>query len=142
MKKIIFIVMVFLYSFNVSAGDIYISKRDIDTDQYVSDCDFLLYDQYGNVVDRWVQDNTTHVSNVPLGFYRLIERPYIDNVFVDSMSKSYDFNLDSDDIFELTIYNAKMETPRNLHYKRGYVIPVLLIISGVVLIFNRKFHYI
>lgn len=142
MKKIIFIVMVFLYSFNVSAGDIYISKRDIDTDQYVSDCDFLLYDQYGNVVDRWVQDNTTHVSNVPLGFYRLIERPYIDNVFVDSMSKSYDFNLDSDDIFEITIYNAKMETPRNLHYKRGFVFPVLLIISGVVLIFNRKFHYI
>ena len=143
MKKIIFLFIIFLYCFNVSAGSIYISKRDIDTDQYVNDCDFLLYDEYGNVVDSWVQDDSTHISSVPVGSYRLIERPFIIDGFIDSLSQSYELNIDSDDILELTIYNTKIETPRNLSFNKNYIYAFFLMFLGfVMLLYNRKFNQV
>lgn len=143
MKKF-FLIILFFISFDVKAlGSIYISKRDINTNDYVYDCDFLLYDELGNVVDSWVQDNSIHVSNVPVGTYRLVERPIVINSFSDEMNRIYQLNIDDDDILELVLYNKKIETPRNLGYNNYFLYGTTIIILGFIIIFfSRKFNYI
>ena len=134
MKKVLFIFLLF-FSFNVDAmGAFYISKKDIDTDDFVLDCDFLLYDSNGEIVDSWIQGNEVHVSNIPGGFYRLVERPLVVDTFSDYLSKSYDLSIKDDDVFEFVLYNKKISTPRNLSSNNSYI-GLLLVFTGIFLIF-------
>ncbi len=141
MKKIFFIFLL-VFSFKVNAlGVFYVSKRDIDTNDFVFDCDFLLYDSAGNIVDSWVQGNNVHVSNVPEGFYKLVERPKIIDTFSDYLSKTYDLSIRDDDLIELVLYNEKIDTPDNLGMKNNY--GFLLILIGSFLIFiSCKYKFI
>ena len=143
MKKIIFL-LIFLFSFNIKAmGVVYISKKDIDTNEFISDCDFKLYDSSGNIIDSWIQNNDVHVSNIPVGSYKLVERPMILDSFSDGLSKSYDINIDNDDIFEFVLYNKKIVTPRNLNFKVNVIYGFCFFLLGLFLIcISRKFNYI
>jgi len=142
MKKI-FLIFLLVLSFKVNAmGSFYISKKDIDTNDFISDCDFLLYDSDGNIVDSWIQENEVHVSNIPGGVYRLVERPKIVNTFSDYLSKSYDLSIRDDDMVEFILYNKKIDTPDNLSIKNNYY-GILFIVSGLFLIFiSCKYKYI
>ena len=134
MKKVLFLFLLF-FSFKVDAmGSFYISKKDIDSDDFVLDCDFLLYDSDGNVVDSWIQGDEVHVSNIPEGFYKLVERPLVVDTFSDYLSRSYDLSINDDDVFEFVLYNKKVATPRNLENNNSYV-GVLFIFTGIFLIF-------
>lgn len=143
MKKIIFLIL-FFFLFDVNAmGVVYISKKDIDTNEFVSDCDFLLYDSSGNIVDSWVQDDSFHISNVPMGSYKLIERPWILDSYSDGMSSSYDIRVNDDDFFEFVLYNKKISTPRNLSFNFNILYGFCFFLFGFFLIIiSRKFNYI
>lgn len=143
MKKLLFLILFFFFIDVNAMGVVYISKKDIDTNEFVSDCDFLLYDSTGNIVDSWVQDDSIHVSNIPVGSYKLIERPFIIDNYSDGMSSSYDISVSDDDIFELVLYNKKIPTPRNLSFSSNILYSVLFFGIGLFLIFiSRKFNYI
>lgn len=131
MKKLLFLLLFLTY--DVSAlGYVYVSKKDIDTNQFVNDCDFVIYDMNGNVVDSWVQDNSIHISSLDIGNYKLVERNSMSNFF-----REYDFNI-SDDIVEFTLYNQKIETPKNLGVSINY--SYFLIIIGFLIIFSCKIY--
>jgi len=143
MKKIFFLFLFFFFIDVKAMGVVYISKKDIDTNEFVSDCDFLLYDSSGNIVDSWVQDDSIHVSNIPVGSYKLIERPFIIDSYSDGLSSSYDISVVDDDIFEFVLYNKKIPTPRNLSFRSNILYSVFFFIIGLFLIFiSRKFNYI
>ena len=143
MKKIIFLFL-FLVSFDVKAlGVVYISKKDLDTNEFISDCDFMLYDSYGNVIDSWIQNDDVHIASIPVGSYKLVERPKVMDSFSDGLSKTYDINIDNDDIFEFVLYNKKIATPRNLRFKVSFFYGLLFLLFGLILIsISRKFNYI
>lgn len=138
MKKFVFIFLFFL-CFDVKGADIYIAKRDIDSNIYVNDCDFVIYDSSGNVVDSWVQDNSYHVSYLEDGIYTLVERPIISDTFNDSLSNSYKLNVFDNKSFEFNLYNKKIDTPRNLGIGYNYFYGVLFILFGVLFINFCKF---
>ena len=50
MKKIITIILLLISIENIKAGNLYVSKKDIDTKEYINDCDFLLYDENNNPI--------------------------------------------------------------------------------------------
>lgn len=140
MKKIFLILLFFCFISNVYSSNIYISKRDIDTDEYVLDCDFILTDSNGNVIDSWVQDNSDHNLSVNNGLYNLISRPYVMGKYQDSMSYTYKLNVDKDSSF--VIYNREIYTPPNLLYSRNYSFCIFLVIIGVFIIIYCKFSYL
>lgn len=129
MKKFIFFFLFLTYS--VSAESIiYISKRDFNNN-FVSDCDFIIYDIYGNVVDSWVQDDLVHVSFLDLGKYRLVER----NLMSDYLSSEYSFTVNND-IVELNLYNKKIDTPKNLGINNNYLCISFIIIGLLLVLVN------
>ena len=131
MKKLLFLLLFLTY--DVSAlGYVYVSKKDIDTNQFVNDCDFVIYDMNGNVVDSWVQDNSIHIASLDVGDYKLVERNSMSDFF-----REYDFNI-SDGIVEFTLYNQKIETPKNLGVNVNY--SYFLIIIGFLIIFSCKIY--
>jgi len=134
MKKFLFLFFLLVMDVNAQ-GHIYISKRDIDTNQYVNDCSFILYDNDGNVVDSWIQDNSTHVSNVEFGTYRLFESPTLMEASNDELGQQLFLNVNNEDVFEVTLYNQKIETPRNLKYSKNFFISVFFIMIGCFIIF-------
>lgn len=141
MRKLLFFMFLFLFSFNVKAGEVHISKRNIDSNDYANDCDFLLYDSSGNIVDSWIQDNMVHIINVPIGTYTLVERPFIMDSFSDEMSVFHSLDISSDDIVEFTLYNKKIATPRNLCFHNMSFCGILLIVFGLLVVNNRKFNF-
>ena len=143
MKKIFFLILLFFLVDVNAMGVVYISKKDIDTNEFISDCDFLLYDSTGNVVDSWIQNNDVHVSSIPVGSYTLVERPKIMDSFNDNLSKTYNINVDNDDIFEFFLYNKKISTPRNLSFNFSNIFCYVFLFLGFFLIFiSRKFNHI
>lgn len=133
MKKLILLFIFFTYNVN-ALGYVYVSKKDINTNQFVNDCDFVIYDIDGNIVDSWIQDNSTHISPLEVGNYKLVER----NFMSDYLSREYDFNI-SDDIVELTLYNKKIETPRNLGINFNYFSYIFIFIGFLIIIYSCKF---
>jgi len=134
MKKFIFLFLFFTYSVNAQSV-IYVSKKDINTNQFVSDCDFIIYDNFGNVVDSWIQDDSVHTSFLDLGKYKLVERDFMSNY----LSREYAFDV-NDDIVELTLYNKKIETPRNLSIISNNIYCYIFILIGfLIIICSRKF---
>ena len=138
MKSFLF-VFLFFFCFDVKCADIYIAKRDIDSNIYVNDCDFVIYDSSGNVVDSWVQDNSYHVSNLKDCIYTLVERPYISDTFNDSLSNSYKLNVSNDKSFEFNLYNKKIDTPRNLGVSYNSFYGFLFILFDILIIKFCKF---
>ena len=132
MKKIIFLFLFLTYSVNAQSI-IYVSKKDIDTNSFVSDCDFTIYDSLGNIVDSWIQDNSVHTSFLDLGKYKLVER----DLMSDYLSSQYSFDV-NDDIVELTLYNQKIETPKNLGINNNYCL-IFILFGFVIIIYSRKF---
>lgn len=138
MKKIILCLFLFLFIFKVEASnytDLYVSKKDVNTQDYMTDCDFLLYDSDDNIVAAWVaSDSTYHISNIKKGTYKLIERPLIESSFNDYLSKIYMININSDEAMEITLYNKKIETPRNLGSNNCLLYGFLFICLGFLII--------
>ena len=124
MKKIILILTFFLITCNVYASDftsLYISKKDINTQEFITDCDFLLYDSDNNIVDAWIAGYNVHeINGIKKGIYKLVERPLIGNSFNDELSVFHEIDIDSDDITEIVLYNNKIDTPRNLSFNTYY----------------------
>lgn len=133
MKKVFFLVL-FFYSFNVySLSDLYISKKDIDTLEYITDCDFKLLDSSDNVVDSWVcSDNVKYVSNISNGFYKLVSRPLVNDVFSDELSDEYSFYV-KDNVLEMTFYNNKIGVPSNLSLNNYNYIGIIIVIFGFII---------
>ena len=121
MKKIFVLFLLFLFIDHVSAGEIYVSKRDIDTGEYMHDCDFFILNSSGEIVDSWIQGDSYHVSNLESGSYELVSRPLIMGVFNDDMGVSYKLNV-GDNILKFTIYNQKIDIPNNLGIDNYYFI--------------------
>ena len=140
MKKIIFILLFFSFVGNIYSSNIYISKRDIDTDEYVLDCDFILTDNNGNIIDSWIQDNSDHILNINNGLYNLISRPYIMGEYQDSMAFTYKLNVDKDSSF--VIYNKEIYTPPNLSYNMSYSFCFVFVVIGILVIIYSKFSYL
>jgi len=141
MKKFLLVFLFFIYS-NVSATQVYISKKDVESNIFVNDCDFILYDRYGNIIDSWVQNNSYHLLDIPLGIYTLIERPYVLDAFNDDLSVSHKLNVYSDEPFEFNLYNNKIETPRNLVYIFQYKYGLIFILIGLIIIYCCKFSFL
>lgn len=140
MRKIIFILLFFSFISNVYSSSIYISKRDIDTDEYVLDCDFILTDSSGNVIDSWIQDDSDHSLDINDGLYNLISRPYIMGEYQDSMAYTYKIKVDKDSSF--VIYNKEIYTPPNLVNYNNYSFCFVLIVIGILVIIYSKFSYL
>lgn len=140
MKKIVFLISFLFFIDFVGASDIYISKKDIDTGEYVLDCDFLLVDDAGNVIDSWIQDDSYHISSVESGSYKLVSRPYIMGVFNDDMSDSYKLDV-GDSVVNFTIYNKKVVTPKNLSVSYNYIIcgVFFIVFGGIFILFYSKY---
>lgn len=141
MRKI-FLIFLFFIIFDVHASDIYISKRDKDTYDFVHDCDFLLYDSFGNLVDSWVQGNEVHVSSVEKGVYSLVERPLSVGFFNSDLNKVYKLDVSSDDDFQVTLFNKEIDTPDNLGSNNNYFYCYFLIILGFGIIFYGKYKVV
>ena len=141
MRKFLFIVLFFICS-NVHATQVYISKKDVESNVFVNDCDFILYDRSGNIIDSWVQNNSYHLLDIPFGIYTLIERPYVEDAFNDEMSISYKLNVYSDEPFEFNLYNKKIDTPRNLNYYFKYTYGFLFILIGIIIVYYCKFSFL
>ena len=137
MKKFLFIFLFFII-FDVNAYEVSISKRDKDTYDFVRDCDFILYDSSGKVVDSWVQGNDVHVLDVDEGVYSLVERPLSVGSFDDSLNKTYKLDVVSDN-FQVTLFNKEIDTPDNLGINNNYFICYGLIFLGVLVIFVGKY---
>ena len=144
MKKLFFILMFFMFFESVSANSLYVSKKDIDTEDYVSDCDFLLYDENNVVVDAWIaEDNTHEVSNIKNGSYTLVERPKIDSAFRNELSVFHDIDI-NDNSLQVVLYNRKIDTPRNLGVDfNDFMIGCSFIFLGIFFLYVgcRKFYY-
>ena len=142
MKKLIIILSLILID-NVSASNLYVSKRDIYTKDYINDCDFLLYDENKVVVDAWIQDNNTHeVTDIKNGTYILEERPKIELGNRDNLSVFHEIDINNNSI-ELVLYNSKIETPRNLDYNLNlFTIGCFIIFFGILIIYigYRKYY--
>ncbi len=139
MRKFLFI-FIFLFIFDVHASEIYISKRDKDTYDFVRDCDFILYDSFGNVVDSWVQGNDVHVLSVDEGIYSLVERPLSVGSFDSSLNKTYKLDVSSES-FQVTLFNNEIDTPDNLGVNNNYWYCYFFIFLGIMLICFGKYFY-
>ena len=141
MKRIILLILIFID--NVYAlGNVYISKKDVNTNQYLTDCDFSIYDANGHIVDSWIPNGGLHISTLNSGEYSLVERPFVMGVYHDDLSKVYKLDVKEDSFYEFTIYNNKIDVPDNLSasdYKFGYL---FLIIGCFFLLFglHGKFY--
>lgn len=149
MKRIILCVFLFLFLFlfEVEAGeftDLYVSKKDINTQEYINDCDFLLYDSNNNVIATWVaSDETYRISNIKKGVYKLVERPLIESSFNDYLSKVYTIDINSDEAMEVTLFNKKVETPRNLGIDNTYLLyGCLFIVLGFFIIILNYSNFV
>ena len=143
MKKIFFIVL-FIYISNVEAlGSIHISKRDINTNDFINDCDFLLYDNNGDVVDSWIPNSSIHISNVPNGVYKLVERPKVMSDYSDYLSQIYMLNVKDEEVLELNLYNDIVDAPVDLKYMNFNMIGFFVFLIGIfIVIYYWKFNYI
>ncbi len=137
MKKVFFFFFFFFFLTGVDASNVYISKKDIDTGEFVNDCDFLLVDFNNNIIDRWVQDDNYHALSLDNGYYRIITRPYIMGAFSDDMSESHFLNVTGD--VNVSFYNSKIDTPDNLSVNFNKVFSLIFIIGGFLIIFLYKF---
>ena len=141
MKKIFLILCFFLFIDGVSAGDLYISKKDIDTGEFVYDCDFLLYDEDDNIIDNWIQGDSYHVTKVDNGLYRLVSRPFVSGVFNESMAESYVLNVNSGRL-QVTIYDRFISIPPNLGFNNRYLLyGFIFVFIGVCTIFYCKYYF-
>lgn len=139
MKKIFFFLLVFICDV-VYASNVYISKKDYNTGEFLSDCDFILYDSGGNVVDMWIPNNSFHVSSLDNGSYRLVSRPYVMDKYDNGLSVFYDLNITDNDMF-LTIYNEIISTPPNLGSSGSvFYLSVFLIIIGFLILILGKYY--
>ena len=134
MKKIFFSFLIFMFFIDVHAGQVFVSKRDSDTGDFLVDCDFLLYDQYENIVDSWIQGSSSHILNLPRGSYRLVERPFVMGNFRTDLGKTYILNVENDESFEFKIFNKKIETPRNLGFKFNSILGFVFVFIGVIIV--------
>lgn len=145
MKKIITILFLIIFIDTVNASNLYISKRDIDTQDYVSDCDFLLYDENNVIVDAWIANNETHeIKDVKDGIYKLVERPKTNESFSNELSVFHEIDVKNESL-SITLYNNKIETPRNLGIEYNtFFIGCSIIFLGIAFIYiaYRKFYYI
>ena len=145
MNKIIFLLISFFLIHGVKASDyteLFISKKDINTQEYVTDCDFLLYDLDNNIIDSWISHNGTHRILLKKGNYTLVERPLLENVFSSDLGKVYKLDINSDEAMEITLYNNKIETPRNLGFNNNlYLFGSLFVVLGfiIIVLFYRQF---
>lgn len=145
MNKIIFLLISFFLIHGVKASDyteLFISKKDINTQEYVTDCDFLLYDLDNNIIDSWISYNGTHRILLKKGNYTLVERPLLENVFSSDLGKVYKLDINSDEAMEITLYNNKIETPRNLGFNNNlYLLGSLFVVLGfiIIMLFYRQF---
>lgn len=141
MKKFFLVFFTFFLFCSNVLGVLYVSKKDIDTNDFVNDCDFLLYDSSGNIVDEWTQGNGVHVSNISNGIYKLVEKPIILGDLDINSYESYDLKIDG--VLEVILYNQKIETPRNLNFNNSILYGFVLLFFGFILIiFSRKFNYL
>lgn len=144
MRKFLLFLLLFLFNFNASALDLYVSKRDIDSYSYITDCDFSLYDQDNVLVDSWVATENTHfIPNISSGSYVLVERPIVDDSFDENLSVFHEFDV-SDSSLSVVLYNKKIDTPRNLGYNySSFFIGCSFMFFGVFLLYIgfRKFYY-
>lgn len=139
MKYFLFFISFFTCIDLVFANDVYISKRDIVTGDYIVDCDFLLIDSSGNIVDSWIQNYSDHISYVNNGFYKLVSRPYVMGTFNDSMSSIYLLDVNNS-VIRFTIYDDVIDTPNNLgFFSNSLFYGFLFIIFGLFLIFVNFF---
>ena len=129
MRKFFVIFLFFIFIDGVRAGKLIVSKRNIDTGNFVSDCDFLIYNDSGNIVDSWVQGNSSHFSDLENGTYELVSRPYVMGAFNDDFKSSYMLNV-SDNLLKLTIYNQEIDVPDNLGRNSNFIFGFLFIIFG------------
>lgn len=148
-----FLVLIFFYFssfYNVNAldyTDLYISKRDIDTKDFVNDCMFSLYDSNDNVVSSWVSsDSTYNISSIPKGIYKLVSIPFLNNSYDYNLRQEYILDLTNDDVLEITIYNNKIETSRKLgvnEYSYKYIGFVFIVLGIVIIVkFYRQFSFV
>lgn len=143
MKKIIIITMLLISIDKIYAGNLYVSKRDIDTKEYINDCDFLLYDENNIVVDAWMAENDIHkIDNIKNGKYTLEERPKIENGISRDLSVFHEIEI-NDNTIEVVLYNSKMETPKNLNYSfKWFSVGCVIIFIGIYIIYigYRKYY--
>lgn len=145
MKIFTFFSFFFLFIVNINASeytDLFISKKDIYTNEYISDCDFLLYDSNNNIIDSWISSDNSHHLVIKKGSYKLVERPLLEQTFSDELSKVYKLDVAGDEAIEFVLYNKKIETPRNLGFNNNYYLfGFLFIIFGLVIVirFYRQF---
>ena len=104
------------------------------------DCDFILTDSSGNIIDSWVQDDSDHSLNINNGLYKLISRPYIMGEYQDSMAYTYKLKVDKDSSF--VIYNKEIYTPPNLGYSMNYSFCFVFVVIGILVIIYSKFSYL
>lgn len=144
MKKYLIIILSLLYINNIQASELYISKKDFETKDYVTDCDFQLYDSENNIIDAWVATEDTHeISNIQKGQYKLVERPLINNNYSDELSTLHTLDINSDNVMEIILYNKEINTPRNLGHHNHTLLGITLTLTGLALIYigHRKFYH-
>ena len=138
MKKFLLFFLLFMYDI-VYASNVYISKKDLDTGMYLSDCDFVIFDSNGIVVDEWIQGDSFHVSKLSKGSYKLVSRPYVMNKFDDDLSVFYDLNVEDNDLF-FTFYNDMILTPPNLKYNSSsFYFGLFFVFFGIFTLVMGKF---
>ncbi len=141
MKKIFIIFCFFIFISSVYSSNLYVSKKDIETGDYIYDCDFQLYDVNNNMIDSWIQNSSYHVSNVDNGLYKLVSRPFVSGVFNDSMSDSYILDIKNDNL-KITIYDKVVSVPPNLHSNNRWIlVGCLFIFIGVSIIYYCKYYF-
>ena len=143
MKKYLF-VFLFLILCNVKASDnLYISKKSYYSDEFVSDCEFLLYDSDNNIVDAWIQSDDIHSISLPVGSYLLFEKPKINDVYSEALGKTYKLDINADKIVNINLSNLEIKTPPNLGIKKKFFFAFILVVFGfVIIVSSRKFNQI
>ena len=134
MKKLI-IILILITLENVQAGNLYISKKDVDTKEYINDCDFLLYDENNKIIDTWISNNTHKIENIKNGKYILEERPKIETKKNRELSVFHEIDI-NDNTIEVVLYNSKIQTPNNLNYSfKWFNIGYVIIFIGISIIY-------
>lgn len=141
MKFLFSLLLFFCFCFDIYASDLnfYISKRDIDTLEFIDDSYFTLYDSNNNFIDGWYS-NDNHGLSLVSGNYKLAITPVLNGKLAD-YSNYYDVSV-NDNVTELIFYNDKIATPKNLFYNNFFsYVGCVFIFIGLFLILSRKFYY-
>ncbi|MBP3920283.1 MAG: hypothetical protein J6D28_01830 [Bacilli bacterium] len=140
MRVLLLFILFFSFSNVVLANEVHISKVDADTDIYVRDSSFTIYDDKNMVIDSWLSTDDIHVVSLEIGEYKLVETPILNNEPAYSLSNYYDISVDNDEVMELKLYNNKIETPRNLSMGSSYVyIGIIFFMVGLLIVVLGNF---